>query len=168
MTINFFHKIGMFLLTLCIVNTIQAQENGMKKLPDITVTTTTNVSKKVSDIFKATFKDAENPVWTRVNRDYLVEFITRDINNRVLFHRNGTIIYHIKYGSEKNLPREVRRLVKSNYVDENITRAMNVQEGGRDIWVVNMEDNKKYIIVRVEGGELEEVSNVNRSVASLQ
>src|SRR4051812_15627067 len=160
------NRTGLFLVALFILNFLEAQEEGMKKLPDVTVTSTTNVSKKVSDIFKTTFPDAVNPQWSRLNKDYLVEFITADLNNRVLFHKNGSIVYHIKYGGEKNLPKEVRRLVKSNYVDYNIIKAINVQEDQRDIWVVNIEDNQKFVIVRVEGGELEEVSNLNKSVAA--
>jgi hypothetical protein len=137
----------------------------MKKLPDVTVTSTTNVSKKVADIFKATFPDAENATWSKLNKDFLVDFITKDLKNRVLFQRNGSIVYHIKYGHEKNLPEEVRKLIKStySYVDLNITNAINVQEDRRNIWVVNLEDNKKLVVVRVEEGELEEVSSLNKS-----
>ncbi len=80
-----------------------------------------------------------------------------------MFRRNGIIVYHIKYGSEKNLPKEVRRLVKSNYVDFNITKAINVEEDSRNIWVVNMEDDKNYITVRVENGQLEQVSYIKKA-----
>jgi len=166
MKANIIYRLSCFLLTLFIVNVVPAQETGMKKLPDVTVTSTTNVSKKVSDIFKATFPDAQNAKWSKLNKDFLVEFITADLNNRVLFHKNGAIVYHIRYGGEKNLPTEVRKLVKSNYFDYNIIKAINVQEDNRDIWIVNLEDNKKLLIVRVEGGELEEVSNLNKSVAA--
>src|SRR4051794_8328335 len=143
------NRASLFLVALFIFNLLLGQENGMKKLPDVTVTSTTNVSKKVSDIFKASFPDAVNPQWSKLNKDYLVEFITADLNNRVLFHKNGAIVYHIKYGGEKNLPTEIRRLVKSNYVDYNIVKAINVQEDQRNIWVVNIEDDQKFVIVRV-------------------
>lgn len=166
MKTQFLSKFGSFLLTILIVSSLQAQEGGMKKLADVTVTTTTNVSKKVSEIFKKSFPDAENAKWSRLNKDFLVEFITADLNNRVLFHKNGAIVYHIKYGGEKNLPSEVRKLVKSNYYDYNIVKAINVLEDRRDIWIVNMEDNKKFVIARVEEGELEEVSSLNKTLAS--
>lgn len=152
-------------VSLMLTGSLQAQDTSMKKLPDVTVTSTTNVSKKVADIFKATFPDAENAIWSKLNKDYLVDFITRDLKNRVLFQRNGSIVYHIKYGHEKNLPEEVRKLIKStySYVDLNITNAINVQEDKRNIWVVNLEDNKKIVVVRVEEGEMEEVSSFNKT-----
>lgn len=161
-------RLGSFLITLFFVSGLQAQKNNMKKLPDVTVTSTTNVSQKVEDIFKKSFPDAQDAKWSKLNKDYLVEFITADIDNRMLFHRNGAIVYHIRYGGEKNLPTAVRRLVKSNYdyVDLNIIKAINVQEDRRDIWVVNLEDSKKFVVVRVEEGELEEVSSLNKSLAS--
>jgi hypothetical protein len=156
------------LLTLLAVTNLHAQKNGMIVLPDVTVTTSTNVSKKVSGIFKATFKDAESVHWGKLNKDFLAEFITADINNRVLFHKNGKIVYHIKYGHEKNLPPKVRSLVKSqyDYVQFNIINAINVLQDKRDIWVVNLEDSKKYLVVMVEDGELEEVSNVAKKLVS--
>ena len=69
----------------------------------------------------------------------------------------------MSYGHENNLPKEVRRLVKSNYVDFNIAQVINVQENNRDIWVVSLEDDKKLIMARVEDGALEEVSNMDKS-----
>jgi hypothetical protein len=151
---------GLFLLLF--TGSLQAQQNGIKTLPNVTVTSTASVNQKVSDAFRASFKDAISPTWYRLNKDYLVEFITGDMNNRALFKKNGVLIYQISYGHETNLPKEVRRLVKSNYIDFNIVQAINVKEDNRDIWVVNLEDDKKLIIARVEDGSLEEVSNLNK------
>ena len=140
-----------------------AQDKGIKALPPVTVTTSANVSKKVLASFQSSFKDAVSPIWYRLNKDYLVEFIVGDMKNRALYQKNGAIVYQISYGHENNLPKEVRRLVKSNYIDFNIVQAINVQEDERNIWVVNLEDNDKFIIVRVEDEALEEVSNLDRS-----
>lgn len=168
MKFTFIATLGGCMLTLFTVNNSVAQKKGMTTLPDVTVTATTNVSKKVAEVFNATFKDAQDVQWSKLNKDFLAQFITADLNNRVLFHKNGEIVYHLKYGHENNLPQEVRKLVKSqyDYVDFNITSAINVLEDKRNIWVVNLEDNKKYVIVRVEDGEIEEVSNLNKSLAS--
>ena len=151
------------LLFLLFAGSLQAQETGVKTLPPVTVTTSASVSKKVSDAFNASFKDAVSPTWYRLDKDYLVEFITGDMNNRALYKKNGVIIYQISYGHENNLPKEVRRLVKYNYLDFDIIQAINVIINNRNIWVVNLEDNKKLIMARVEDGALEEVSNMDKS-----
>ena len=87
-----------------------------------------------------------------------------DQKNKALFQKNGYLIYHIVYGKETNMPDDIRKIVKTNYLDYNITSAINVKESGRNIWVVNVEDNKKFILVRVEDGELEEVGNYNKTM----
>lgn len=153
---------GLFLLFIAC--NLQAQQTGIKTLPNVTVTSTASVNKKVSDAFQASFKNAVSPVWYRLDKDYLVEFITGDMNNRALFRRNGALVYEISYGHESNLPKEVRHLVKSNYVDFNIMQAINIKENNRNIWVINLEDDKQFIIARVEEGALEEVSNYDRNL----
>jgi len=154
--------IGLFLLLFAV--NLQAQDNSIKTLPTVTVTSTATVNKKVSDAFNDSFKDAVSATWYRLDKDYLVKFITGDMNNTALYKRNGALIYEISYGHENNLPKEIRRLVKSNYVDFNIVQAINVKEYNRDIWVINLEDDKKLIMARVEEGALEEVSNLDKSL----
>jgi len=152
---------GLFLF-LC-AGSLQAQDS-IKTLPTVTVTSTATVNKKVSDAFNASFKDAVSPTWYRLDKDYLVKFITGDMNNTALYKKNGAMVYQISYGHESNLPNEVRHLVKSNYVDYNIVQTINVKQDNRNIWVVNLEDNKKLIIARVEEGALEEVSNLDKTL----
>jgi len=152
---------GLFILLLA--GSLQAQETGVKTLPAVTVTSTANVNQKVSQAFHSDFKDAVNATWYRLDKDYLVEFITGDMNNRALYKKNGMLVYQIGYGHENDLPKEVRRLVKSNYIDFNIVQAINVQEANRNIWVINLEDNSKLVMARVEDDALEEVSNFNKT-----
>jgi len=153
--------IGVFILLFA--SSLKAQENGIKTLPTVTVTSTASVNKKVSDAFQTSFKDAVNPTWYRLDKDYMVKFITGDMNNTALYRKNGALIYQISYGHESNLPKEVRRLIKSNYVDFDIMQAINVKENNRDIWVVNLEDDKNFVIARVEESALEEVANYDKS-----
>ncbi len=150
---------GLFFMLLC--TSSFAQE---KMLPPVTVTAKSNVSKAVTKSFEESFKDATNTQWYKVNRRYLADFMMKDQQNRALFQKNGAIIYHLTYGFENNLHDDVRKLVKSNYVDYNITRAINVHQENRNIWVINIEDNKKIILVRVEEGALEEVGNYDKSL----
>jgi hypothetical protein len=39
----------------------------------------------------------------------------------------------------------------------------NVKESGRNIWVINLESLRNYVMVRVEEEEMEEVKRVNKS-----
>ena len=156
----FLPKLAVGLLTLFIAGSLYSQE--VKELPPVTITATTNVTKKVSNVFQTDFKGALNPKWYKINKDYLVDFIKDDMKNKALYQKNGYRVYHISYGTESNLPDEVRKIVKSNYVDYTITHAINVHQDNRNIWVVNLEDPKHLVLVRVEDGALEEVGSYNK------
>ncbi len=134
-----------------------------KTLSPVTVTTSSNVTKAVNRSFNKSFSDAVNTQWYKVNRKYLAEFMMNDQQNRALFQKNGSLIYHITYGFEKDVPADVLQLVKGSYNNYNITRAINVEEDNRNIWVINMETDKKLVLVRVEDGALEEVGNYDKS-----
>ncbi|QEC66251.1 hypothetical protein FRZ67_02615 [Panacibacter ginsenosidivorans] len=140
---------------------LYAQE--IKELPPVTVTTSSKVTEKVARAFDKSFKDAIRPEWYKLNKNYFVKFISEDQKNNALFTKSGNLIYHISYGYEKNLPDDIRKMVKSTYVDFNITTAIKVEEQGRKIWVINLEDDKHLVLIRIEDDQLEEVGNYNKS-----
>ena len=135
-----------------------------KELPPVTVTPTTKeVPEKVWVNFREYFANAHDLKWYQLNKDYLVKFMLNEEQNRALFSKRGRLIYTISYGYEKSLPENLRKQVKSIYYDYDITRAIKVSEAGRQIWVVNVEDPKTFILVRLEDGEMEEVQKMNKS-----
>lgn len=133
-------------------------------LPEVTVTVnSSNVPEKVDQAFKSTFANAEAPEWYQANKNFLVKFIANDMKNKALFRKDGTLIYHISYGFEKDLPENVSRLVKGQYGAYSINVAVNVKQDQRDIWLVNLEDDKRIIDVKVEGGILNESSRKEKN-----
>jgi hypothetical protein len=104
-----------------------------------------------------------DPQWFKMNKNYLVSFIMGDTKNNALFKKNGKMVYHISYGNEGNLPEDVKKQVHNAYEEYNITRAVNVKGGSRDIWVVNLEGMKRWVIVSIEDGELVEIENYEKA-----
>ena len=156
--------IGGGLVSLLSVNISFAQEETFKELPPITVSaSTSNVSAKVNKAFGQYFKGATHQRWYQLDKNFLVKFIQNDQENRALFTKNGSLVYHISYGSEKHLPSEVRSLIKSTYYDQSITRVLKVNQDKRNIWVVSLEDAKDYVMVRVEDMEMEETQRMQKS-----
>jgi hypothetical protein len=92
----------------------------------------------------------------------VVLFIQNDQENRALFTKNGQLVYHIAYGREKNLPTEIRHIVKTKYYDQTITRVFKVKQDDRNIWVIYLEDPKDLVMVRVEDMELEETQRFHK------
>lgn len=140
-----------------------AQNDSIVSLPAITITATTEVNSVVNNAFLKTFPEAINVNWYKFDKDYLAKFIENDMNHNALFKKNGVLKYDVSFGYESNLPDDVRQMVTSGYPDHRITRAFRVMEGGRDIWIVNLEGINNYVIARVENNEMEEVQRFNKS-----
>ena len=152
------------LASMLTVNISSAQEDSFKELPTITVSaSTSNVSAKVNKSFSQYFKGATHQRWYQLEKNFLVKFIQNDQENRALFTKNGSLVYHISYGAEKNLPSDVRGLVKSTYYDQNITRVLKVNQDKRNIWVISLEDAKDLVMIRVEDMEMEETQRMQKS-----
>jgi hypothetical protein len=158
-----FPRVVLGFLLASSVNSAFSQEDSMKAMEPVVIYTKTNVNKEVTDAFDKQFKDAMDPQWFKMNKNYLVSFIMGDTKNNALFKKNGKMIYHISYGNESNLPEDVKKQVHNAYEEYNITRAVNIKGGSRDIWVVNLEGMKRWVIVSIEDGELVEVENYEKA-----
>ena len=66
-------------------------------------------------------------------------------------------LFILTYGTEKNLPADVRKIIKSEYYDYAITMAIEVKENYRDIWVVKLDNSLEQTTIRVEDNEIEQV-----------
>jgi len=132
-------------------------------LPPVTITPTSNVEQSVTKAFHDNFKNATNAKWYDIDKNYLVKFINDDMQNNALFKKNGSMVYHISYGYEKNLEADVKEMVKYSYPNYEITRAIKVRMENRDVWVLNLEGTKRFILVAVEEGQLSEIKNFAKS-----
>jgi len=121
------------------------------------------VRKKVIDAFTTEFGNAAEQNWTILNNNaFLNRFKVGDNIVNTLFDRNGKLVYTITYGTEKNIPAEVRKIIRSEYFDYSIITAIQVKEDNREIWVIKMDSISKQIVVRVEDREMEEVQKFNK------
>lgn len=128
-------------------------------LPEIKITSIALAAPKVSDAFRKAFPDAENLSWYKYDREYLAKFLAKDMEHNTLFKQNGYMKYDISYGYEENVPEETKKLVTDTYDNYNIIRAINIKAEGRDIWIVKMEGMKKFVTIRVENNEMDEVES---------
>ena len=158
------HKVMKALINLLIAgclfsaNNLSAQQTKDAMLPVVTITASgTNVNEKVRKAFESSFKNAREMRWYEANKNYLVKFIQDDQEHNVLYRKNGSTIYHITYGYEKNLPRPARNLVKSRYQDFKIARVFNIKQNRRDVWIVNLENPDYMVLSRIEDNILNEV-----------
>jgi len=147
-------------------NYVSAQQTKEEMLPVVTITATgTSINDKVRKAFETTFKNVENMRWYEANQNYLVKFIQGDQEHNALYRRNGSLIYHVTFGFEINLPATVRDQVKAKYHDYKIARVFNVNQDERDIWIVNLENKDFMILTRIEDGAMNEVKKLKNLTA---
>lgn len=146
------------LFSLVYVNSMSAQI----KLPEVLVLGSNSkktITEKVAKSFDHLFKETSDVKWTEVDKRFVVKFIMDDQRNQAVFTPNGVLVYHLIYGFEKNLPKNVRAQIKSQYFDYTITSAIHIRQGERSIWLTSLVDNQRLISVQVEDGEMKEIAN---------
>lgn len=136
----------------------EAQEKVVT-LPEVTVTSIALVAPNVNKAFKKAFPDAEDLSWYKYDKEYLAKFIIKDMNHNTLYRQNGIMKYDISYGYEHNLPVKIKDKVTGVYDNYKIIRAINIKVTERNIWIVKLEGMKKYLTVRVEDEEMDEVES---------
>src|SRR5579885_3347642 len=170
-----FFQIGLITSAFFFAQTLFAQENNsntnkndnysyvdLSKIdPNIastkTAVATETVNNKIAKSFKKYFGEQTEQNWSIVGTNFLNRFHSNGVLTNSMFDKNGNLIYTVTYGTEQNMPEDIRRIVKGEYYDYNISMAVNVNENKRDIWVVTLANEKKQITVRVEDGEMEQV-----------
>ena len=145
---------------------ISVAQDKIITLPEIRVSSIAAVNQDVANAFRKTFPDAENTSWFVYDREYIAKFIAKDMNHNALFRKNGVMIYDISYGYKEHLTNEVRDVINKAYDNYKIIRSIHIKAQGRDIWMVKLEGMKKYVTVRIEEGEIDEVESFFKSDAS--
>ncbi|NEU07381.1 hypothetical protein GZH53_03555 [Flavihumibacter sp. R14] len=156
-----------FLLCGCMLSANQAfaQKQKSEMLPVVTISAGSNVSQVVHDAFLDRFKNAEDLRWFQVNKNYLVKFIMEDQEHHAAFNKKGDMLYHIAYGVEKNLPPSVLVGIKSQYDNYKIGRVFNIDRDGRNVWIVNLESAKNFVITGVENNVISEITRFKNASA---
>lgn len=151
-------------LSLLFANGATAQE--VKKLPEVIVSSTTQsvpISAKLSRHFYADFQNARQPVWDKQGKYFYVYFLTDDMSNRAMYTRRGLMMYQMSYGAEHNLPQDIRHLLRSHYYDYAIKGVTNIKMDRQSVWMANLQDQKKLLVVRVADEGMSLVSNFEKA-----
>jgi hypothetical protein len=143
------------------VNSARAQV----QLKEVTISggaTRVEVSKKVSDSFAKLFKGAEEPKWFQSDKNYVVRFILNNQPNKAEFTKKGNLVYHMAFGNEKQMPADIRTIVKSKYFDYKINSTVKVDFEEKSAWIVNIEDGNHFFVLRVLDGVMDVLDKINK------
>jgi hypothetical protein len=154
--------ITLFTAFQCLIGLAQ-EKDTIITLPEVRITAASAVTTSVYSSFRRAFPEAENLRWYKYDRDYLAKFFMKDMDHNALFRKNGVMKYDISYGYQQHLPEAIKDDVLKAYDNYKIIRAINVKAYDRDIWVIKLEGERKYLTVRVEDGEMDEVESFFKS-----
>ncbi len=163
MKIKILFRTGAVTMLLCSGNAF-AQTHKTDNLPPVTITHSSEVDPKVTEAFQSEI-NAMDPTWYKLDKNYMVKFMTQDQKNAALYDKNGYQIYHVTYGGADNLPSDVIAMVYKKYKDCKINSAFHVNQEQRSIWIVNLEYDGNLILARVENDQLREVEKLRKSEA---
>lgn len=113
--------------------------------------------------FTETYPDVQDERWYIIKDGFMAKFRRDSTHIRIDYNRNGKWLYTIRYLFEKQLPREVRRLIRSNWLDHQISSAEEVQVDKQFIYLVHIHEGNDWKIIRVIDGEMTEVFPPNKA-----
>jgi hypothetical protein len=101
-------------------------------------------------------KSVEDAVWSTTGNGFVVKYSGKDRHCRTVYNKMGDFLYTIRQYDEKQMPRDVRRLVKSRYFDHTITLVEEIERPSRPLsYYIHLEDATTLINVQVTDGDLE-------------
>lgn len=157
-------KLTAFITFVSVFATIHAQDkDSAVTLPTVTITSYAMVNREVDKSFLQKFPDANDIVWSRLNKEYLAKFIQYDLKHQSLFKKNGFLQYDITYMSGTHLPSEIREQVNGAYDGYSISNVARIRRLDKEFWIINLESMSNFVVVRAEDGDLSEVKRYRKS-----
>src|SRR5258706_2746793 len=95
-----------------------------------------DVNQKAMRDFKKTFKDVNTEKWYSIKNGFLAEFSLNATKNRVVYDKKGNWKFTVSYYDAKNLPAEIRVIVRPVYYDYTISRVEEVHTENKIIYIV--------------------------------
>jgi len=158
------------ILMFCNVNAQVAMNNSSNVSAGFTTANNADVKRSISaaDVnfrvlkdFQQRFVTTTNATWQETDKGYIARFAANSIETMASYGKHGNWFYTIQCYDEKNLPADVRALVKSTYYDYTFFHIdkVNVPDQENPIYIFLLQDNKHFKTVRVSGDEMEVIND---------
>ena len=117
-------------------------EDSKNEVTDITYAN--EVNQKAMRDFKKSFKEVNNEKWYQNKKWLLAEFSLNGSKSRVVYDNKGNWRFTVSYYDEKNLPAEIRAIVKPVYYDYTISRVEEVHADDKVIYIVHVQNEFQF------------------------
>jgi len=136
-------------------------EDSKNEVTDITYVN--EVNQKAMRDFKKSFSEVNNEKWYQIKNGYLAEFSSNGAKSRVVYDNKGNWRFTVSYYDEKNLPAEIRAIVKPVYYDYTISRVEEVHANDKVIYIVHVQNESSLKTLRVCEGEMDLIEDFPKS-----
>lgn len=116
------------------------------------------INAKALKYFQKLFPNVQDETWI-VCKDggIIARFAEDSIKTTVAYNKRGLWQYTLRYYNEKNLSKDIWKIVKSSYCDYNIEGAIQVIYQGNNIYIVYIQNEKNQKAIRVCNDDVEEI-----------
>jgi len=130
-----------------------AQMTGNAILNIVTIGQDGPAVKAVRDFWKKN-GDQKGEKWFRLTAGFLAEFTEGGIPNKIVYDKWGRWLYSMREYSEKELPKDVWRLVKGIYFEYSIGCVKEVSQPLALTYVIHIENQEEWKDLVVRDGEI--------------
>jgi hypothetical protein len=109
--------------------------------------------------FRQSYPNVTGGRWNSKADGYIVKFQAKAVKYEVAYDKKGRWQHTILIYNEDQLPSQLRRTVKSVYVDFTIVKVIEVTIGRRHTYFIKMEDSNTLRTVQVVNGEFVELDS---------
>jgi len=113
--------------------------------------------------FIRTYRNVTDPQWVKYSGGFVVSFRKENIHYKVYYDKTGDHQSTIRQYSEKELPFEIRHMIKSVYYDFSIYVINEVTTDGRTWYVINIEDTSSFKVIKIVDGVMEVMNEYIKS-----
>ena len=113
--------------------------------------------------FVGTYWNATDANWVSYPGGYVVYFTKNGIPTRAYYTRSGELECTIRQYSEKELPADIRHMVKTEYYDYSIFLVHEIIKGGKTSYVVKIEDKTSFKEIRIDDAGMEVTNEFKKS-----
>jgi hypothetical protein len=119
-----------------------------------------DINSRVLRSFYNTYGELPDAKWVKTKGGFAVSFKTNNINHTIHYQMNGVMYSRIRYYFEKQLPPQVRHLVRSNFYDYTITHVTEVYKDDITAFYVKVEDPSTIKTIKIVDEEWEVVEKL--------
>ena len=106
--------------------------------------------------------DRKEESWYKLPAGYLATYTDQRGESRFVYDHKGKWLYSICTCTEKQMPEEVRRLIRSTYYDFTIGWVKEIKQDESIVYAVHIESEKQWMDLMVQDGEVRELKSFSK------